>query len=82
MGIFNLFKGKMKSVLGKMMEIPELKARKQVFDAMSARNAIDGYITDEIPFSGEVEVSYNHQRSYSLNGYEAPLVYEAMQKIA
>ncbi len=29
-----------------------------------------------------IEVFYNRQRSHSSNGYEAPLVYEAMQKIA
>lgn len=29
-----------------------------------------------------IEVFYNRQRSHSFNGYEAPLVYEAMQKIA
>ncbi len=29
-----------------------------------------------------IEVFYNRQRSHSFNGYEAPLVYEAMQEIA
>lgn len=29
-----------------------------------------------------IEVFYNRQRSHSANGYEAPLVYEAMQKVA
>lgn len=29
-----------------------------------------------------IEVFYNRQRSHSANGYEAPLVFEAMQKVA
>ena len=29
-----------------------------------------------------IEVFYNRQRSHSVNGYEAPLVYESMQKVA
>jgi len=50
MSIFDIFKKKKpKSVWDETMDIPELKAQKELFDAMSAMNSKDGCTTDEMP---------------------------------
>ena len=50
MGLFDIFKKKKpKSLWDEMMDIPELKAQKELFDAMSAMNSKEGCTTDEMP---------------------------------
>jgi hypothetical protein len=74
MGIFDFFKSKKKSVWDEMMEIPELKARKEVYDVMSSMNAIDGCTTDEMP-NGIGEFGLEPTNPIPVNTVEGSILY-------